>query len=484
MTQAAPSRMLSDAAIARRAAAGNQGAFASIFERYHQALYRYCAAILGNAEDAHDAVQNTMLKVLRALPGEERELKLKPWLYRIAHNEAIDLIRARRAAEPIDAETLAGSAGPAEAAEGRGRLQQLISDIAELPDSQRGALVMREMSGLSYEQIGEALRTSPAVARQTIYEARLSLRQMSEGREMPCQDVMRAISDDDGRVLRRRDIRAHLLRCEDCRAFRAEISDRSREFASLAPLPAAVSAGILQSLLGGAAGGTNAAGGVAGAAAGKALAGSAALKSAAAVVAVSAVGVVAANHGGVIDLGVGGGKQTPARATPDPVQESGQPTAGPARPSPVARAVEAEAPLSDQSRQEVHRGSRAVSASDGSQAAPISPDPAAEQVPQSSGRHLGGSKGAEQGNSSAKPDHPAKGKKSSGAVAPGQSKSPGQAKHAAPAKAGGKPATESHPAHPDHPPHPDQSQAAAPEAEAEPADTETGNGKHSNSAAE
>lgn len=480
MTQAAPSRMLSDAAIARRAAAGNQRAFAAIFERYHQDLYRYCAAILGNSEDAHDAVQNTMLKVLRALPGEERELKLKPWLYRIAHNEAIDLIRARRTAEPIDAETLAGALGPAEEVEARRGLRQLISDIADLPARQRGALVMREMSGLGYEQIGEALQTSPAVARQTIYEARLSLRQISEGREMPCQEVMRAISDDDGRVLRRRDIRAHLRRCEDCEAFQAEISDRRREFASLAPLPAAVSAGILQSLLGGgAAGGTNAAGGLAGAAAGKALAGSAAVKSAAAVVAVSAVGVVAANQSGVVNLGVGGGqRQPPAKATPGPGRESGEPTFDPARPSPVARAVKSEAPLPRKSRQEVHRGSAARSATEGSQAAPISPNPPAEQAPPSNGRHLGWSKGAEHGNSSGKPDHPAKGKKSPGAAPPGQSKSHGQAKHAAPAKAGGKKAAES------RTPHPAQSQApAAPEAEAEPpVVTEADDGKHSSPA--
>jgi|SRR6188472_29951 len=235
--------MHSDAAIAGRAASGDQRALAAIFERYHQDLYRYCAAILGNAEDAQDAVQNTMLKVLRALPGEERELKLKPWLYRIAHNEAIELIRVRRSTDPIDAETLVGPGGPADEVETRGRLRQLISDIAELPDRQRGALVMREMSGLGYEQIGEALQTSPAVARQTIYEARLNLQQMRQGREMACGEVMRAISDDDGRVLRRRDIRAHMLRCEDCRAFRGEIEDRRREFAALAPLPAALSAG-------------------------------------------------------------------------------------------------------------------------------------------------------------------------------------------------------------------------------------------------
>ncbi len=476
MIQATPSRMLSDAAMAGRAAGGDQRALAAIFERYHQDLYRYCAAILGNAEDAQDAVQNTMLKVLRALPGEERELKLKPWLYRIAHNEAIDLIRVRRGTDPIDAETLVGPGGPADEVETRGRLRQLISDIAELPPRQRGALVMREMSGLGYEQIGEALQTSPAVARQTIYEARLNLRQMQAGREMACQEVMRAISDDDGRVLRRRDIRAHLLRCEDCRAFRAEIGDRRHEFAALAPLPAALSAGILQSLLGSAGGGATAAGG---AAAGKALAGSAAIKSAAAILAVSAIGVVAANRSGVIEFDAGGHHKAPAKSEPSSVQTSGQSATVPA-PNRVARTVGHGKPAPGLSPG-VRRASALATRDHRPAVEASSPDIATEGSPHSNGRHLGNSKGSEHSKGPGKPNHPAKGTKGASATSPGHSKSPGQAKHGG-EEAGAK----SHPTHPEHPAHPDQSQAAAtPATEAEsPAKAETGSVEHGNPHAE
>ncbi len=463
--------MLSDAVIARRAASGNQRAFAAIFERYHQDLYRYCAAILGNAEDAQDAVQNTMLKVLRALPGDGRELQLKPWLYRIAHNEAIDLIRARRGAEPIDAEAATGVAGPAEEAEARGRLQQLISDIAELPDRQRGALVMREMGGLGYEQIGEALQTSPAVARQTLYEARLSLRQMKEGREMPCHEVMQAISDDDGRVLRRRDIRAHLHGCEDCRAFRSEIAERRRQFSSLAPLPAVASAGILQSLLGGAGGGASAAGGAAGVVAGKALGGSAAIKTAAAVLAVSAIGVVAADHRGALDLGLGGHDDAPAKSAPAPTGPLDRPAATARRPA--AGTVAPATPSSGQGRADVGQASTVAPSSPRPAGGADSVGPAAEGAPQSNGRHLGESKGSEHASSPGKPSHPDKGNKNS--APPGKSKSPGQAKHAAGEKDGG----QARPPHPEHPVRPEHPEAAAPESQAEPpAGTEPGNGKH------
>src|SRR4051794_31856500 len=191
-----------------------------------------------------------MVKVLRALPGEERKLELKPWLYRIAHNESVELLRRRRLTRPLDVELASSGAGLAEEAMMRDRLRQLIADLDQLPERQRGALVMRELSGLDFAEIGAALGTSPAVARQTLYEARLSLRQMDEGREMSCQTVMKALSDGDGRVTRRRDVRAHLRGCAGCRQFRDSIASRQRALAALPPLPAAAAAGLLHGLLG------------------------------------------------------------------------------------------------------------------------------------------------------------------------------------------------------------------------------------------
>src|SRR4051812_9137321 len=88
-------RMLGDDRLARRAAEGEEQAFAVLYQRHHQALYRYCRAILGNSEDAADALQNTMLAALRALPGEQRQIQVKPWLFRIAHNESISVMRRR-----------------------------------------------------------------------------------------------------------------------------------------------------------------------------------------------------------------------------------------------------------------------------------------------------------------------------------------------------------------------------------------------------
>jgi RNA polymerase sigma factor (sigma-70 family) len=326
----------SDDRLARRATKGDKRAFEAIYERYHQDLYRYCLGMLGNTQDAQDTLQNTMLKVLRALPGEERKIQLKPWLYRIARNEAIETIRARRDTAEIEPEQLASASSLeiAESAEARDRLRRLFADLGQLPERQRAALVMRELGGLGFEEIGAVFNSSAAVARQTIYEARRSLRQMEAGREMTCDEVMRRLSDADGRVTRRRELRAHVRSCRSCRHFQEEITQRRGDLAAIAPLPLAASAGLLHAILAGKASGATSAGAGVGAAsgagagvgagtgagagtggglastigagAGKAVATSALVKSAAAAVVVAAVGVSAADRTGLIDVPIPG----------------------------------------------------------------------------------------------------------------------------------------------------------------------------------
>lgn len=315
---AAPfSRLLSDERLTRRAVSGDERAFAAIFNRYHQSLYRFCLAIVSNPDDASEALQNTMIKVLRALPGEERKIELKPWLYRIAHNESIDLLRRRRETRQLDVEQVAPGYGLTEDAATRERLRRLLTDLKELPERQREVLVMRELAGLEFEEIGSALETSGAVARQTLYEARQSLRQMEEGREMSCATVTKALSDGDGRVTRRRDVRAHLRNCAQCQAFRAEVKTRQRDLAALAPLPAVAAAGMLHGLVGGGSQGAATGGGLAttlGGGAAKTIGASAAAKSVATVAVVAAIGVTAADRSGVISLGLPGNQATKSTA--------------------------------------------------------------------------------------------------------------------------------------------------------------------------
>jgi RNA polymerase sigma factor (sigma-70 family) len=436
-------RVLSDDRLTQRAGGGDERAFAAIFDRYHQSLYRYCLAVVGNSQDAEDALQNTMIKVLRALPGEKRHIKLKPWLYRIAHNESIELLRRRRETRQLDPELATAGAGLADAAATRERLRGLISDLDELPERQRGVLVMRELAGLDFAEIGSALGTSPAVARQTLYEARLSLRQMDEGREMSCETVTRALSDGDGRVVRRRDLRAHLHSCASCRRFGEEIESRERDLAALSPLPAVAAAGLLQGVLGGhGAGGGGLAGALGGGAA-KSLGASAALKGAATVAVVATIGVTAADRSGLIDAGLPGGRsqETKAKQSSPAGSAGAQPTRS------GAAAVDAAAGSATGAKGASHLGA--------SQAAKPGAESAASAGGVNASPEAPAAAPASQGGSAAHPHGKGHEKQLPSASAHGQQTAASHkaASHGA-AGSQGHPAHPSRPAHPAHPSHP------------------------------
>jgi RNA polymerase sigma factor (sigma-70 family) len=237
--------------LARWAAKGSQPAFAVIFERHHQALSRYCHSIVGNSHDAADALQNTMLKALRALPGETRTITLKPWLYRIAHNESISLMRARRDHSDLDTAAQLGDPAAHTIAESREQLRDLTADLRELTEQQRGTLLMRELAGLEFDDISAALQISATAAKQSVYEARRALQSLGEGRAMHCDLVRRTLSDGDRRTLRNMKIRGHLRDCAGCRDFQTALRHRPAHLAALTPpLPLAAAAAILQGLLG------------------------------------------------------------------------------------------------------------------------------------------------------------------------------------------------------------------------------------------
>ena len=202
-------------AVARRCG-GTRRAFAALYQRHHQALYRYCRSILRHDEDAQDALQSTMAKAFAALQNEQRDFELRPWLFRIAHNEAISILRRRRDAAELDA--AAAVALGTDAGRARSRTASGCASCAatwrDLPERQRAALVLRELNGLGHEEIARGARTArPRAVKQTIFEARTALHECAEGREMACADVRRTLSDGDGRVLRGAALRAHLRAC-------------------------------------------------------------------------------------------------------------------------------------------------------------------------------------------------------------------------------------------------------------------------------
>ena len=243
-------RLLSDARLVELAAHGSEEAFATIFRRHHQALYRYCRSMLSNDHDAADALQNTFVRVLRALPGETREIALRPWLYRVAHNEVISLLRRRRPESELDAALELSDESATARSEGRERLLELAGDLRELSERQRAALLMRELADLSFEEIGAALGGGPRAAKQHLYEARSALHELAAGRRSSCEEIRRTLSERDGRRARGRRVRGHLKACPGCEAFLTALRRRPAQLAALAPpLPAAAGVSLLGDLL-------------------------------------------------------------------------------------------------------------------------------------------------------------------------------------------------------------------------------------------
>jgi RNA polymerase sigma factor (sigma-70 family) len=244
--------LLSDERLARLITLGDERAFEVLYERYHQPLYRYCRSMLRHEADAQDALQSAMTGAYAALRRSQRDAPIRPWLFRIAHNESISVLRRRRPAAELTDDLGGAVASVEEHEDRRARLALLVADLRELPDRQRAALVMRELSGLSHEDIAVALSTSVGGAKQAIFEARRALSEFVEGRAMSCEDICRLVSDADGRVLRGRRVRAHLRECSSCSSFATMIPGRSADLRALVPpLPAIAAAGLLTRILGG-----------------------------------------------------------------------------------------------------------------------------------------------------------------------------------------------------------------------------------------
>lgn len=153
---------------------GYEAAFEEIVRRYGRPLGRYAASIVGGRSE--DVLQDAFAKALPALQRDDAEIDLRPWLFRIVRNTALNDLRDSPPSAELLAETLAGGRNPAEELEQREQLADLMNRLQELPEPQRAAIVMRELEGLGHEEIAAALGLTDGGARQAIYRARRALR--------------------------------------------------------------------------------------------------------------------------------------------------------------------------------------------------------------------------------------------------------------------------------------------------------------------
>jgi RNA polymerase sigma factor (sigma-70 family) len=168
-------RTQSDERLVDLVRAGNAAAFEAVVARYRRPLLRHASRILP-AERAEDAVQQAFLRAYDAMRARDSELKLRPWLYRIAHNTALNALRDRDLRHEQLSESLDGVERPDQVVERRLGLTRTMAGVRALPRRQRDAIVLRELEGRSYEEIAAELGVTDGAVRQLLNRARTALR--------------------------------------------------------------------------------------------------------------------------------------------------------------------------------------------------------------------------------------------------------------------------------------------------------------------
>jgi RNA polymerase sigma factor (sigma-70 family) len=157
---------------------GLEGAFDEMHRRYSQPLELFARRMLrGTGLDAEDVVQDAFVRAHHALRAADRPMALRAWLYMITRNRALDGLRARRPACPLDDATLACPSDPVEATLQREELDRVVADLAALPERQRLALVQRELCGTSHAALADQLGTTISATKSLIIRARTQLRE-------------------------------------------------------------------------------------------------------------------------------------------------------------------------------------------------------------------------------------------------------------------------------------------------------------------
>jgi RNA polymerase sigma factor (sigma-70 family) len=241
---------------------GHDEAFGAIHDRYRQRLFAYTRQMLAaSRSDAEDALQDVFIRAYSALRADDRPVTLRAWLYRVAHNRCIDQLRrpALVPAELIEA-ARAPLHDPLAECERREDLRRLVADVRRLPAPQRSALLMRELEGLSYREISEALLVTVPAVKSLLVRARVGLAEAIEARDAACTEIRADLAGSVERGVRASSrARRHMRDCSACRDYRAGLRRARNGLASLSPGGGLLSS--LAKLLGLGAGGSGAAAG-------------------------------------------------------------------------------------------------------------------------------------------------------------------------------------------------------------------------------
>jgi RNA polymerase sigma factor (sigma-70 family) len=244
---------------------GDDHAFGELYSRYGRRIVSYVFGMLGDHGRAEDVTQEVFISALRRMRATERPIAFKPWIYEIARNACIDEFRRTRRAQEVPLDSSDDSEGsecrlesrsgsPHAALERRQQLDDLRGAFRGLSESHHKIIVLRELEGLSYTEIGERLGMSRPVVESTLFRARRRLgaeyEEIASGRR--CEQVHSLIETGGEKAVRalgireRRRVARHVAHCQPCRrhAHLAGVDDSllkgpglAEKIAGLLPIP-------------------------------------------------------------------------------------------------------------------------------------------------------------------------------------------------------------------------------------------------------
>src|SRR4051794_1745703 len=232
-------RLASDERLITMIRRGNHGAFEALVRRYQARLQAFCRHMLGSKEDAEDVLQEVFAAAFNAILADEREINVRPWLYRIARNRSLNHLRRAQAigVDSMDIHLAEGGMSTADKVHKREEFRQLVSDVQDLPETQRTALLLREIDALSYDQIAEAMETTVPSVKSLLVRARVSLAEAAEARLLSCEQVREELGEvAEGLRRTSAPVRRHVRNCERCAAFRKQLRETNKALAAVFPV--------------------------------------------------------------------------------------------------------------------------------------------------------------------------------------------------------------------------------------------------------
>src|SRR4051812_35814417 len=228
-------RMLPDDRLVAMVRSGSEPAFEALFDRHHRTVLAFCRHMVGSAEEAEDVVQHTFLAAYRQLSDSRDPIHLRPWLYTVARNRCLSVLRVRRE-RPMEEIDEPATDNLAAEVQRREDLRDLLRDLSTLPDDQRAALVLAELGAASHEEIGQILGCPRAKVKALVFQARSTLVATRRARDTPCAEIREQLALPRSSSMRRTTINRHVRECVGCREFRDQVRGQRRSLGALLPV--------------------------------------------------------------------------------------------------------------------------------------------------------------------------------------------------------------------------------------------------------